>query len=143
MLARTAVVLAAVGALLSACRGYDATPAKREQRIIWRSVGSWTGHGNRQTESFTSDSGALRVRWEAKTSTTNPGDGLFRLTAHSAISGRPLEQVVEVRGAGTGTGYVSQDPHVFYMLVESSGLDWQFSVEEGIAAEVIRGDSPR
>jgi hypothetical protein len=128
---------------LSACRGYDATPAKREQRIIWRSVGSWTGRGNRQTESFTSDSGALRVRWDAKASTTNPGDGLFRLTAHSAISGRPLEQVVEVHGAGSGTGYVSQDPHVFYMLVESSGLDWQFSVEEGIAAEVIQGDSRR
>jgi hypothetical protein len=142
---RLAVGLAVAVAALSVagCRGYNATPAKREPQIIWRSVGSWSGTGNRQTESFTSDTGALRVRWETTAKPSAPPDSLFRLTAHSAISGRPLEQVVEFHGVGTGTGYVSQDPHVFYMLVESSGLNWQFTVEEGIAGEVIRGDSRR
>ena len=105
--------------------------------MIWRSVGSWSGHGNRQTESFTSDTGALRVRWETKATAGAPSEGTFRLTAHSAISGRILQQVVDERGAGSGVDYVSQDPHVFYISVEAAGLDWTFSVDEGIAGDTI------
>jgi hypothetical protein len=70
-------------------------------------------------------------------------DGSFRLTARSAISGRELEQAVDQRGPGKGTAYVSQDPHVFYMSIESSGLDWTFSVEEGITGQVVGADPPR
>ena len=99
--------------------------------------GSWAGRGNSQTGSFTSETGALRVRWQ--TSADGAGAGLLRLTAHSAISGRLLEQVVDQRGAGSGEGYVNQDPHVFYMLVESSDLSWTFSVEEGVAGEIVSG----
>lgn len=125
----------------SSCRGRDAGPPKAaEPRIIWRAVGSWSGRGTRQTESFTSDTGALRVRWEAVAA---PGSSaktpqIFRLSAHSAISGRLLQQVVDRQGPGSGVDYVSQDPHVFYMSVESTGLDWTISVDEGIAGEVVR-----
>jgi len=105
--------------------------------MVWQAVGSWSGNGNRQTESFTSDTGALRVRWETSAAGGPPTAGTFRLTAHSAISGRILEEVVDQQGAGGGTGYVSQDPHVFYMSVESTGLSWKFSVEEGIAGEIV------
>ena len=55
----------------------------------------------------------------------------FRLTAQSAISGRPVKVAVDEHGAGEGIAYVNDDPRVFYMLVESSGLDWSFSVDEG------------
>jgi len=137
---RAALVLAVSVAAVCAitCRRSEKPPAESSRpQIAWKRVGAWSGRGNRQTESFTSDSGALRVRWETKLTAAAP-DGLFRLTAHSAISGRPLEQVVEQHGAGAGTGYVSQDPHVFYMSVESSGLDWTFSVEEGIALSYER-----
>jgi hypothetical protein len=58
--------------------------------------------------------------------------GTFRLTAHSAISGRLLQQVVDSTGAGQGVGYVQQDPHVFYVVVESTQLNWRFTVEEAI-----------
>ena len=106
--------------------------------MLWQAVGSWSGRGNRQTESFTSDSGALRVKWEASTAAGEPPTaGTFRLIAHSAISGRILQEVVDQRGPGAGTGYVSQDPHVFYMSVESTGLTWKFSVDEGIAGEIV------
>jgi hypothetical protein len=134
-----AFVVAALSAT-AACRR-EAAPAKAEPQIIWRRIGSWAGRGNSQTESFAGDSGALRVRWETR---AGPGgaDGRFRLTAHSAISGRPLEQVVDHGGAGAGVGYVSQDPHTFYMSVESTGLAWTFTVEEGIAGEVV-GDATR
>jgi hypothetical protein len=124
-------VALAFGLIAAACRG-QAHPAGEtpKQVVVWRAIGSWSGHGNRQTESFTSDTGALRIRW-----TANRGEpaGAFRLTAHSAISGRLLEQVIDHRGPGSGVGFVNQDPHVFYLMVESDRLDWTFSVEEGIA----------
>jgi len=123
----------------SACSGEARRrDPKPEQALAWRTVGSWSGRGNRQTESFTSDTGALRVRW----TTTVRGDdkskrtGAFRVTAHSAISGRILEQAVDQHGAGSGVGYVNQDPHVFYLMVESDSLDWALSVEEAIAGTV-------
>jgi len=125
----------------SACRKEEVAAAKTAPQMIWRAVGTWSGSGNRQTESFTSDTGALRVKWETTSAGTSAAAGAFRLTAHSAISGRVLQQVVEAQGTGFGTDYVSQDPHVFYMSVESAGIDWTFSVEEGIAGEVV--GSPR
>jgi hypothetical protein len=125
-------------AAVSGCRREQVAAAKGAPQMIWRTVGSWSGHGNRQTESFTSDSGALRVTWEAKAA-DGGAERTFRVTAHSAISGRVLQQVVDERGAGSGVDYVSQDPHVFYMSVESAGVEWKISVEEGIAAEVVGG----
>jgi len=50
----------------------------------------------------------------------------------TAISGRLLQQVVDHAGAGHGVDYVQQDPHVFYLVVESTRLSWQFTVEEAI-----------
>ena len=102
--------------------------------VVWRQLGSWSGRGSLQTESFTSETGALRVRWETTLPKADPrsAPGLFRLNAHSAISGRLLQQVVEQAGAGSGVGYVQQDPHVFYVVVESNQLSWTFTVEEAI-----------
>ncbi len=128
------------GLLAGACRAHEAASAgPAPPVVVWRAVGAWSGQGNSQTESFTSDTGALRVRWETTPAAVAPGT--FRLTAHSAISGRPLEQVVDHQGAGLGVGYVGQDPHTFYMSVESAGLSWKFSVEEGVAGQIV--DEPR
>jgi len=131
-------VCVAVATGVAGCR-HENPPAARTPQMIWRSVGTWSGRGSKQTESFTSDTGAPRVRWEAKPAAGGSSDRTFRLTAHSAISGRVLQQVVDERGPGSGIDYVSQDPHVFYMAVESAGLDWQFTVEEGIAGEIVAG----
>jgi hypothetical protein len=54
------------------------------------------------------------------------------MTAHSAISGRLLQQVVDHTGPGSGLDYVQQDPHVFYMIVESNDVNWKFTVDEAI-----------
>ena len=126
-----------VAAALASCAcGPHANPKPQGAAggVVWRPLGSWSGRGSLQTESFTSESGALRVRWETKL----PGagsplaPGVFRLNAHSAISGRLLQPVVEQAGAGSGVGYVQQDPHVFYVVVESKQLNWTFTVEEAI-----------
>jgi hypothetical protein len=140
----TIAILALVGVgSVSACRGRDVAPPKAERRTIWRPVGSWSGHGNAQTESFDGETGTLRVKWETRGETSNAKAATFRLTAHSAISGRILEQVVDHPGAGAGVGYVSQDPHTFYMSVESTGVAWTFTVEEGIAGQVVGGATRR
>jgi hypothetical protein len=111
-------------------------PTHAEPTVAWHRLGSWSGRGSLQTESFTSDTGTLRVSWET-TSADGRGDATsppatFRLDAHSAISGRLLQQVVDHAGAGRGVDYVQQDPHVFYLVVESTRLTWQFTVEEAI-----------
>jgi len=127
-----------LGLTAGACRPAADPPPPVPQRVVaWRAVGSWSGHSNKQTESFTSESGALRVRWTTTAATRSPGrTAAFRVTAHSAISGRLLEQVVDQAGAGSGVGYVNQDPHVFYLMVESDRLDWTLWVEEAFAGTV-------
>jgi hypothetical protein len=124
----------ALAAAATACGARAEQPPKpAEPAVAWRALGSWSGHGNQQTESFTSDTGTLRVRWETTAGSREPGS--FRLTAHSAISGRPLQQVVDVvdaRGARSGIGYVQQDPHVFYVVIESRDVNWKFTVEEAV-----------
>jgi len=131
-------VILILGLTAGACRRAADQPPPVPQRVIaWRTVGSWSGQGNKQTESFTSESGALRVRWTTTDGTRSPGRaGVFRVTAHSAISGRLLEQVVDHSGAGSGLGYVNQNPNVVYLMVESDDLDWTLWVEEAFAGTV-------
>jgi hypothetical protein len=125
-------------AAIGASDGRRAAPANAATRevVVWRSIGSWSGRGNTQTESFTSDTGALRVRWQTDHE-VRPGDGTFRLTLHSAISGRPLAQAVDHRGAGADTAYVSEDPRVFFMVVDSALLEWSFTIDEGLGTKTI------
>jgi hypothetical protein len=130
------VVTVVVALAAGGCRGRsDVPPKPPEPAISYHLIGSWSGRGSLQTESFTSDTGSLRIRWETS---LPPGDdadvttGALRITAHSAISGRPLQEVVNHKGVGQGVGYVQQDPHVFYLVVDSSHADWKFTVEEAI-----------
>ena len=110
----------------------DTIKAKAKQDApVWRTLGSWSGHGNTQTESFSSDTGALRVRWET-TDEQPPDAGTFRLIVNSAISGRSLLVAVDRRGVGRDTSYVTEDPRVFYLVVESANLQWSFTVEEAV-----------
>ena len=135
---RTVLWLLLTTAAIGASDGRRTAPAAAATRtvVVWRAIGSWSGRGNTQTESFTSDTGSLRVRWHADHE-ARPGDGTFRLTLHSAISGRPLAQVVDHRGAGADTSYVGEDPRVFYVVVDSAGLEWSFTIDEGTGATTI------
>jgi hypothetical protein len=137
---RAAARLMAVGVIAAAlasvaCKPHaKPKPEAAARGLAWRPLGSWSGRGNLQTESFTSETGALRVRWETRMPKADapPAPGVFRLNAHSAISGRLLQPVVEQTGAGSGIGYVQQDPRTFYVVVESNQLSWTFTVEEAI-----------
>lgn len=133
------IALLALSLTVAGCRRStpDRVSPAAQQVVAWRAVGSWSGDGSRQTESFRSESGALRLRWTTRAAAgAASGSQVFKVTAHSAISGRLLEQAVDHTGAGSGIAYVNQDPHVFYLMVESGGLEWSLSAEEAIAATV-------
>jgi len=99
--------------------------------IAWHRVGTWSGVGSLQTESFESGSGSLRVQWKTVNEVA-PGTGTFRLAFHSSISGRELQVAVDRKGTGADTAYVQQDPHVFFAKVESANLEWSFTVDEAV-----------
>ena len=122
-----AIVVLAMGA--AAC---SQPPPRREPEIVWRELGKWSGRGQVQTESFTGETGSLRIQWRTQTERA-PGAGNFELTIHSAISGRPLQTAVDQKGAAEGTAYVAEDPRVFFAVVDSAGLDWAFTIEEGVS----------
>ena len=77
----------------------------------------------------------MRVRWRTDDELLADA-GTFRLTIHSAISGRPLLLAVDQLGAGHETSYVHESPRIFYGVVESKDLDWSFTVEEAVPFHV-------
>jgi len=123
--------LAAALTLLSlanlACRSEHT--AKHKTKVEWRSVGSWSGHGDAQTDSFDIGYTDVRIRWETKNE--NPaGAGTLRVAVCSAVSGRELTVAVNSKGVGHNVAYVTVDPHWSYLLINSNDLDWSVSVEE-------------
>jgi hypothetical protein len=126
---KSKVVLLALFMSAAAC--HAPTEKKREREVAWHHLGSWHGVGSLQTESFESGSGSLRVEWKTSNETV-PDKGTFRLAFHSSISGRELQVAVDRTGAGAGTAYVQQDPHVFFAKVESANIEWSFTVDEAV-----------
>ena len=122
--------LAVASCLIAAC-GSPPPKAPKEEVVAWKKLGSWSGRGNAQTESFVGLTGSLRFHW--RTTHEDPkGKGRFKLILQSAISGRALQETVDQEGPGEGTAYAADDPRVFHVLVESANLDWSFTVEEAI-----------
>jgi hypothetical protein len=117
-------------ALLTSSCGTPPKPPQKEV-VVWKSLGEWSGHGNAQTESFISLTGALRMHWQTKNEAPK-GAGTFKLILQSAISGRDLQQPVDEKGLGEGTAYTADDPRAFQITVQSANLDWTFTVEEAV-----------
>jgi len=117
----------------AACRAQPEPPSPKPV-VIWKPVGSWSGHGDKQTESFTSDNGGFRVRW---TAANEPGAGMGRLRVvfRSGDSGREIIEAIDARGAGGGTEEVAADkPRWYYLTIESADEDWTVAVDERIDA---------
>lgn len=108
--------------------------------IVWRNLGSWSGRGNAQTGSFGSDTGALRVRWQTSNEPRKDA-GRFRITLRSSVSGRTLTVAADQQGAGTGESMAAETSPVVYAFVESTDIDWSFTVDEGLLG--TRNDSSR
>ena len=95
---------------------------------IPQQVGTWEGSGN-HTIGFVSHSGKFRIRWATRPEPGQP-EGVFHLTVHSAVSGRPLQEIADQRGVGEGTFDFEDDPRQYNLMVSSSGLLWSIVVDE-------------
>jgi hypothetical protein len=106
----------------------DPTPEVRS----WRHLGTWSGRGSRQTESFTSDTAAFRVKWETKNETA-PGAGTLKVVFRSGDSGREIVDAVDARGTGQGVADVAAErPRWYFLTIDSENVDWTVTVEEPV-----------
>jgi hypothetical protein len=94
-------------------------------------MASFSGRGDSQTESFDIDSTEWRIKWQTK-GAASPAAGTFHVVVHSAVSGRPLMDAVQQRGNGHGIAYVTEEPRLFHLVIESNGLDWSVAVQEAV-----------
>jgi len=101
----------------------------------WRPIGSWSGHGNIQTEEFETHTGQFRIKW-ATTHEDSPGKGKFKLILHSSVSGRWVADAADVTGIASGVSFQAEEPRQFFLVVESTDCDWDVSVQEGEMGEV-------
>jgi hypothetical protein len=134
---RRALALLCAAMLLTGCR--QSEPQAPAYVTGTRPAGSWQGRGS-QMLGFVSESGRFTIAWETRNEMP-PGGGSFKVTVHSAVSGRPLHVAVDHRGAGRGTVRVDDDPRQYNLMVESANVDWSVAVDELIA--VPAPGSPR
>src|SRR5437762_5896999 len=105
--------------LVTACRPEPSRPQTKEV-VVWRQVGSWSGRGDKQTETFTSDTGGFRVHWDTKHEAP-PDAGRLRVVFRSGDSGREIIEAIDARGAGSGTEEVAAErPRWYYLTIESA-----------------------
>jgi hypothetical protein len=112
----------------AACRADQSAEPKPDVRS-WRQLGTWSGRGPKQTESFTSDTGGFRVTWETKNETQR-GAGTLRVVFRSGDSGREIMEAVNTRGVGHGVAEVGDRPRWYFLTIESANVDWTVTVEE-------------
>jgi hypothetical protein len=125
----TGSVLILLACLSASCGAAPAREQPQEQ-AVWNTIRSWSGNGDAQLDSFTSDTGALRIEWEARAENEATAPGIFRVAVHSSISGRPLTVPIDHRCPGRGTAFVSEEPRVFFALVSAQDLDWKITISE-------------
>lgn len=130
-----AIMATTVAGLVTVACQSESQPRK-PLHVGWRNMGTWSGHGNLQTESFNIESVHWRIKWQTSNE-TSPGAGVFQAAAHSAVSGRTLAQAVDHKGVGKGTAYIDVDPHLYYLEIVSSGEDWSITVEEAVVGEGV------
>ena len=95
-------------------------------------MGSWSGRANKQTETFTSDTGGFRVRW-ATTNEAAAGAGTLKVIIRSADSGREIVEAVDARGIGSDAAIVAAErPRWYYLTIDSANVDWTVSIDERI-----------
>jgi len=117
------------------CRSQPPQPPVRDV-VVWKPIASWSGRGNRQTETFTSDTGGFRVRWRTRNESA-PGAGRLKVVFRSGDSGRPIIDAVDERGVGEGEEEVGDNVRWYFLTIESSNVDWTVSVDER-----LRGQTP-
>lgn len=126
--------------VLADCRRASEPPAAAVPVV--RQMGAWEGTGS-QSLDLVSQSGRFHIRWQTRPEAgRDPVTGTFKLTVHSGVSGRPLQEVVDQRGPGHGSFDFADDPRPFNLMVDSDGLVWSVAVEETVFVKPEVGAAP-
>ena len=116
--------------ILTGCQ--SDSPPLPVSSVVWKPIAAWSGRGDRQTETFTGDTGGFRVHWET-TREAAAGGGRLRVVFRSGDSGREIIEAIDARGAGSGIEEVAAErPRWYYLTIESANVDWTVSVDERI-----------
>jgi hypothetical protein len=117
---------------LADCGGRD--DRRPPLAAVEQQMGSWEGSGN-QTLGLVSQSGKFRLRWQTHLEPgREAGATYFKLTVHSGVSGRALQEAANQRGPGEGAYNVEDDPRPFNLMVEAEGLAWTIVADEIVLA---------
>ena len=124
--------------VLSACESPQEEPAlpTPAASILWHTLGTWSGSGDRQSESFDVTTGSMRLTWESVQEGAL-GANHFRVSLHSAISGRPLQTIVDTQEAGADTVDLAANPRVAYLLIESEQIRWRVTLQEAVPVSPV------
>ncbi|HUI79495.1 MAG TPA: hypothetical protein VLY24_16335 [Bryobacteraceae bacterium] len=134
---KAALIVSLIAA--AACRPHSNPQVEPKPATVgWRPVETFSGRGSTQTQSFDIGVGQWRIKWEAQNESP-PGTGTLEVTVHSAVSGRPLELVVNHRGTGHGIAYVNEDPRLFHLVIDSNNVDWTVAIEEAVVGAAETG----
>ena len=128
-------VLSSVLMLAICLTSCHSQPKQHKMAMGWRNLASWSGRGSTRTEEFETSEGQFRIKW----STSNedaPGKGYLKVVLHSSVSGRWVSDAVDEKGIGSGVSYQAEEPRQFFLDIESAGLDWKISVDEGEMGEI-------
>ena len=123
---RPFLVLSLAAILLTGACRTGSKPANQARQVGWLPIVKFSGAGSSQTDSFDISSGEWRIKWSA-TNEKPPGAGTLKITVHSEISGRPLMVALDQKGAGHGIAYINEDPRLYHLVVDSTGVDWNLS----------------
>ena len=123
------VLVVLVSALLQGCRQVPPPPPPLVPVV--QTMGTWQGRGD-HTIGITSQSGKFQIRWRTTEAADAMAPGVFRVTVHSAVSGRPLHEVISHVGAGSGVVDYEEDPRQFNLMIASADLDWVVTVDETV-----------
>jgi hypothetical protein len=102
--------------------------------VGWEPVVSFSGHGSSQSEAFNIEAGQWRIKWETKNE-EKPGQGRFKVTVHSSVSGRPLLTAIDFKGAGRNVAVINEDPRLYFLVIDSAQVDWGIAVEQMVRGE--------
>ena len=132
MLSRHLLIFIFLSAVFGSVSCEYEPPPPQKSETVWKRVGTWSGRGNQQLETFPIERFTWRVQWETKNEDP-PGTGRFHVTANSGDSGRIMAEIADAKGVGHDVTYVTEAvPHRYYFVVTSSGVDWTLTAEEPI-----------